>query len=86
MAKTDAQRKEKSRKAQAANGRREFPMPPAIDAALQRICDRSRCADWREALSLAVINLDAMDDELFGRCMAIPRHDVKALVDKYVPE
>lgn len=85
MAKSDATRKADSRRANAANGRKEFPMPPAISAALERICDRSQCEDWREALSLAVLNLDAMDDELFARCMAIPRHDLQALVDKYMP-
>lgn len=86
MAKTDKQRKADSRKANPDRGRKEFPMPPAIAAAIQRICDRSQCEDWREALSLAVINLDAMDDELFGRCMAIPRHDLTELIEKYMPE
>lgn len=84
MAKSDAQRKEASRKANAGQGRREFPQPPAIAEALQRICDRSQCSDWREALSLAVINLDAMDDELFAKCMTIPKHDLTKLVEKYL--
>lgn len=84
MAKSDAQRKADSRKANAKQGRKEFPMPPAIEQALQRICDRSQCEDWREALSLAVINLDKMDDALFAQCMAIPRHDLTKLVEKYL--
>lgn len=82
MAKSDAQRKADSRKANAGQGRKEFPMPPAIEQALQRICDRSHCKDWREALSLAVINLDKMDDGLFALCMMIPRHDLSNLVEK----
>lgn len=84
MAKSDTERKQKSRKSQAGQGRKEFPMPPAIEAAINRICDRSQCTDWREALSLAVINLDAMDDKLFAKCMSIPKHDLTKLVEKYL--
>lgn len=86
MAKSDAARKAASRAANPGQGRKEFPMPPAIANALQRICDRSGCEDWREALSLTVLNLDRMDDDLFGRCMAIPRHDLTELIAKYMPE
>lgn len=81
--KSNAARKADSRKANAECGRKEFPMPPAIEAAIKRICDRSQCKDWREALSLAVLNLDKMDDKLFAHCMAIPRHDMTKLVEKY---
>lgn len=84
MAKSDAARKASSRAANPGQGRKEFPMPPAVSDAVQRICDRSGCEDWREVLTWAVFNLDKMNDEQFRKCMAIPRHDVSALVDKYM--
>jgi hypothetical protein len=52
--------------------------------AIQRICDRSGCEDWREVLTWAVFNLDKMSAADFERCMAIPRHDVSALIEKYM--